>query len=64
MTIASDKLEIIRQQVQHHLDTAEQNQLTPIQEQQIKAQIKARLVAEDATLVAHYYTAPAIQPRS
>jgi quinolinate synthase len=61
MTIASDKLEIIRQQVQHHLDTAEQNQLTPIQEQQIKAQIKERLVAEDATLVAHYYTAPAIQ---
>ncbi|MEH6610887.1 MAG: quinolinate synthase NadA [Halioglobus sp.] len=61
MTIASDKLETIRQQVQKHLDHAEQSQLTPLQERQLTAQIKKRLVAENATLVAHYYTAPAIQ---
>ncbi|MFT6287698.1 MAG: quinolinate synthase [Halieaceae bacterium] len=61
MTIASDKLETIRQQVQKHLNHTESSQLTPLQEGQIKAQIKARLVAENATLVAHYYTSPAIQ---
>ncbi len=61
MTIASDKLELIRQQVQFHLDHAERKQLSPEQEQQLAQQIKDRLVAEDAALVAHYYTAPAIQ---
>jgi quinolinate synthase len=61
MSLASDKLETIRQQVQYHLDHAEQKRLSPQQEQELVAQIKARLIAEDAVLIAHYYTAPAIQ---
>ena len=61
MSIASDKLETIRQQVQYHLDHAEQHRLTPAQEEDLKARIKARLEAEDAVLVAHYYTSPAVQ---
>lgn len=61
MSIATDKLESIRQQVQYHLDHAEQTRLTPAQEASLKEQIKARLVAENAVIVAHYYTAPAIQ---
>ena len=61
MSIASDKLETIRQQVQYHLDHAEQNKLNPEQERSLKDQIKARLERENAVIVAHYYTSPAIQ---
>ncbi|MFT4615379.1 MAG: quinolinate synthase [Bacteroidia bacterium] len=61
MSLAADKLESIRQQVQVHLDHAEQKRLTPAQEDVFKDEIKARLKAEDAVIVAHYYTAPAIQ---
>ena len=61
MSIATDKLEIIREQVQFHLDHAERKRLTPEQESALKEQIKERLVRENAVLVAHYYTAPAIQ---
>ena len=35
MSIATDKLETIRQQVQYHLDHAERNKLSPEQEQEI-----------------------------
>ena len=61
MSIATDKLETIRQQVQYHLDHAERNKLSPEQEQALVARIKDRLIAENAVMVAHYYTAPAIQ---
>ena len=61
MSIASDKLEIIRQQVQYHLDHEEQKHLNPAQESALRERIKARLVQENAVIVAHYYTAPAIQ---
>jgi quinolinate synthase len=61
MSIASDKLEIIRQQVQFHLDHEAQKQLSPAQENVLRERIKARLVQENAVIVAHYYTAPAIQ---
>ena len=61
MSIATDKLETIRQQVQYHLDHAEQKKLSPAQEAELAEQIQQRLVHEDAVLVAHYYTAPAIQ---
>ena len=61
MSLATDKLEIIREQVQYHLDHAEQKKLTPEQEEALKDDIKARLVKENAVIVAHYYTAPAIQ---
>lgn len=61
MTIATDKLESIRQQVQLHLDHAEQKQLTPEQERALKDRIAGLLERENAVLVAHYYTAAAIQ---
>lgn len=61
MNIATEKLETIRQQVQYHLDHAEQKRLTPDQEQALKEQIKLRLKQENAVIVAHYYTSPAIQ---
>jgi quinolinate synthase len=61
MSLASEKLKTIRDQVQYHLDRAEQKQLTPEQEQSLKNQIKARLQKENAVIVAHYYTSPAIQ---
>ena len=61
MSLASEKLKTIRDQVQYHLDRAEQKQLTPEQEQSLKNQIKARLQEENAVIVAHYYTSPTIQ---
>lgn len=61
MSLASDKLETIRQQVQSHLDQAEKKQLSPAQERDLVEQIKSRLIRENAVLIAHYYTAPAIQ---
>jgi quinolinate synthase len=61
MSIASDKLETIREQVQFHLDHAEQKRLGPAQVRELKAQITERLQQENAVLIAHYYTAPEIQ---
>ncbi len=61
MSLAADKLATIREQVQTHLDSAEQKQLTPAQEHALKDEIAARLERENAVIVAHYYTAPAIQ---
>jgi quinolinate synthase len=61
MSLASDKLETIRAQVQYHLDHAEQKKLSALQERSLKDQIKTTLERENAVLVAHYYTSPAIQ---
>ncbi|AQA18254.1 quinolinate synthase [Halioglobus japonicus] len=61
MSIATDKLETIRQQVQHHLDHAEQHRLDPAREAALIEQIKARLIEENAVIVAHYYTSPVVQ---
>ena len=61
MSLATDKLETIREQVQYHLDHAEKKKLTPQQERALKDQIKARLERENAVIVAHYYTSPAVQ---
>lgn len=61
MTLASDKLQTIREQVQRHLDHAEQAKLSPEEERALKDRIKAMLERENAVIVAHYYTAPAIQ---
>ena len=61
MSIASDKLEIIRQQVQYHLDHEALRHMDPAREEALREQVKASLVRENAVLVAHYYTAPAIQ---
>ena len=61
MSLASEKLKTIRDQVQSHLDRAEQKALKPEQERALKHQIKTRLQAENAVIVAHYYTSPVIQ---
>jgi quinolinate synthase len=61
MSLAADKLESIRQQVQFHLDHEEQKRLSPEREHELKEQLKARLVEENAVIVAHYYTSPVIQ---
>jgi quinolinate synthase len=61
MSLASDKLETIRTQVQHHLDRAEQKKLSADEEQLLKERIKLVLARENAVIVAHYYTSPAIQ---
>jgi quinolinate synthase len=47
--------------VQYHLDHAEQKKLSALQERSLKDQIKTTLERENAVLVAHYYTSPAIQ---
>ncbi len=61
MSIAADKLELIRAQVQYHLDHEEKRRLTPEQQVRFREQIRARLGSENAVIVAHYYTAPEIQ---
>jgi quinolinate synthase len=61
MSLASDKLEVIRQQVQFHLDNEAKKQLSPAQEEELRELVKARLIKENAVIVAHYYTSPAIQ---
>ena len=61
MSIASDRLQAIREQVQHHLDQGAGAALSPRREAELVAFIKDRLRAHDAVLVAHYYTAPEIQ---
>jgi quinolinate synthase len=61
MSIATDKLEVIRQQVQAHLDNAEHNQLSAEEREALVARIKANLKAHNAVIVAHYYTAPEVQ---
>ena len=58
--LASDKLEIIRQQVQYHLDHEEQKQLNPARERSCGSGSKANWW-ENAVIVAHYYTAPAFR---
>lgn len=61
MSIASDRLEAIRKQVEQHLDHAEEHALSDERAAELRKEIAARLEAEDAVLVAHYYTAPEIQ---
>jgi len=61
MTIASDRLHAIREQVQRHLDEAEQTQLSPQRQRALTERIRAELKARNAVIVAHYYTAPEIQ---
>lgn len=61
MSIAQEKLIRIREQVQLHLDQAEQVQPSAAECEQLKAQIREQLQRENAVIVAHYYTAPEIQ---
>ena len=61
MSIASDRLETIRIQVENLLDQTEEHKLSEDEQRFLKERIKAQLEREDAVLVAHYYTAPEIQ---
>lgn len=61
MTIASDRLQAIREQVQFHLDQGEPEALTPERQRDLTERVKQQLRANDAVIVAHYYTAPEIQ---
>jgi quinolinate synthase len=61
MSIAADRLETIRHQVQEHLDHADRQQLSEARKLELIEQIKLQLKRENAVLVAHYYTAPEIQ---
>jgi len=61
MSLASEKLEAIRLQVQQHLDRAEAGELTPEEEAGLIDRIKADLARNNAVIVAHYYTSPKIQ---
>ncbi|GAB5413116.1 MAG: quinolinate synthase NadA [Congregibacter sp.] len=61
MTIASDRLAAIREQVQHHLDQGEKQALSPERQRELTATIKEALQAHNAVIVAHYYTSPEIQ---
>jgi quinolinate synthase len=61
MSIASDKLQEIREQVQAHLDRLEEKRLDPAREEQLRQSIRQRLQEENAVLVAHYYTSPEVQ---
>ncbi len=61
MSIASDRLDTIRKQVEEHLDQTQKKQLSEEQQGLLKERVKALLKREDAVLVAHYYTAPEVQ---
>jgi quinolinate synthase len=61
MTIASDRLQLIREQVQHHLDKEASEPLTAARTAELTQDIKNALLKHNAVIVAHYYTAPEIQ---
>ncbi|MFK7831509.1 MAG: quinolinate synthase NadA [Congregibacter sp.] len=61
MTIASDRLQVIREQVQHHLDQNAKNELSPERQRELTDSIKKSLKEHNAVIVAHYYTSPEIQ---
>jgi quinolinate synthase len=61
MSIAQEKLEQIREQVQTHLDRREQATLSDTRREALEATIRRHLANQNAVIVAHYYTAPEIQ---
>ena len=61
MSLAQEKLDQIREQVQVHLDRREVASLTDARRDALEQAIRAKLVAHNAVIVAHYYTAPEIQ---
>lgn len=61
MSIAQTKLLEIRTQVQDHLRRAHEQRIDADEQARLETQIRAQLEQENAVLVAHYYTAPAIQ---
>ena len=61
MSIAQEKLEQSREQVQSHLDRRNAPALTEARKSALEATIRGHLKAHNAVIVAHYYTAPEIQ---
>ena len=61
MSIAQEKLEQIRAQVQSHLDGRQSIELTASRKAALESTIRGHLKAHNAVIVAHYYTAPDIQ---
>ena len=61
MSIASERLVEIRNQVQRHLDGNQSPKYSQTQKRSLVGRIKRQLKQEDAVLVAHYYTEPEIQ---
>ena len=61
MSIAQEKLEQIREQVQSHLDRRQTAVLSDARKTALEATIRGHLKARNAVIVAHYYTAPEIQ---
>ena len=61
MSIAQEKLEQIRAQVQSHLDDRQSTELTASRKAALESTIRGHLKAHNAVVVAHYYTAPEIQ---
>ena len=58
MSIAQEKLEQIRAQVQSHLDGRQTAELTAARKAALESTIRGHLKAHNAVIVAHYYTAP------
>ncbi|MFN2329869.1 MAG: quinolinate synthase NadA [Chromatocurvus sp.] len=61
MSLATEKLETIRLDVQQHLDSVEEQTLSPAEEKALKETISTLLKQHNAVIVAHYYTSPQIQ---
>ena len=61
MSIAQEKLDQIREQVQAHLDRRETVTLSDARREALEATIRGHLMTHNAVIVAHYYTAPEIQ---
>lgn len=61
MSIAQEKLDQIREQVQTHLDRRETLTLSAARREALEATIRRHLISHNAVMVAHYYTAPEIQ---
>ena len=60
MSIAEQKLQEIRAQVQTHIASTP-TRLSAERQQVLRETIRAQLLAHNAVIVAHYYTAPEIQ---
>ncbi len=61
MSIAQEKLDQIRAQVQSHLESRPSPALTAARREALESTIRGHLHANNAVIVAHYYTAPEIQ---
>ncbi len=61
MSIAQEKLEQIRAQVQSHLEGRPSPALTEARREALESTTRGHLHANNAVIVAHYYTAPEIQ---